>query len=84
MQKITQYLKSLKLEEKKTCVSEGRKYKTHIVLTAPAGCGIKKMSESEKTGMKMLLEAAYLNAKKGRPYSDFKDWIEWAKLQGIK
>ena len=30
MQKIAQYLKSLKLEEKETCVSEGRKYKTHI------------------------------------------------------
>ena len=32
----------------------------------------------------MLSEAAYLNAKKGRPYSDFKDWIEWVKPQGIK
>ena len=68
-------------------MSEGRKYKTHITLTAPADspicCGINKMSESERTGMKRLFEAAYLNAK-GRPYSDFKDWIEWAKLQGIK
>ena len=68
-------------------MSEGRKYKTHITLTAPADspicCGINKMSESERTGMKRLFEAAYLNAN-GRPYSDFKDWIEWAKLQGIK
>ena len=42
------------------------------------------MSESERTGIKMLFEGAYLNAKKGRPYSDFEEWIEWAKLQGIK
>ena len=42
------------------------------------------MLESERTGMKMLFEAAYLNAKEGRPHSDFKDWIEWEKLQGIK
>ena len=86
--KTAQSLKSLKLEEKETCVSESRKYKMHIALTtladSPICCGINKMSESEKMGMKMLFEAAYLNAKKGRPYSDFKDWIEWAKLQGIK
>ena len=69
-------------------MSEGRKYQKHITLTAPADSpicrGINKMLESERTGMKMLFEAAYLNAKKGRPYSDFEDWIEWAKLQGIK
>ena len=86
--KTLQHLKSLKLEEKETCVSESRKYQKHITLTAPADSpiclGISKMSESERTGMKMLFEAAYLNAKKGRPYSDFEDWIEWARLQGIK
>ena len=69
-------------------MSEGRKYQKHITLTAPADspicCGINKMLESEKMGMKMLFEAAYVNTKKGRSYSDFKDWIEWAKLQGIK
>ena len=85
--KTAQPFRSLALEEKETCVSEGRKYKTHITLTAPADspicCGINKMSESERTGMKRLFEAAYLNAK-GRPYSDFEDWIEWAKLQGVK
>ena len=89
--KTAQHLKSLELEEieeKGTCVSKGRKYQKHITLTAPADsstcCGINKMSESERTGMKMLFEAAYLNAKKGRAYSDFEDWIEWAKLQRIK
>ena len=86
--KTAQHLKSLEFEEKETCVSESRKYKTHITLIAPVDspicCGINKMLESERTRMKMLFEAAYLNAKKGRPYSDFKDWIEWAKLQGIK
>ena len=86
--KIAQHLKSLELEEKETCVSESGKYQKHITLTAPADspvcCGINRMSESERTGMQMLFEAAYLNAKKGRPYSDFEDWIEWAKLQGIK
>ena len=50
-------------------MSEGRKYQTHITHTTPADspicCGINKMSESEKTGMKMLFETAYLNAKKG-------------------
>ena len=82
--KAAQHLKSLKFEEKETCMSEGRKYKTHITLTTPADspicCGINKMSESDRTGMKMLFEAAYLNAKKGRLYSDFEDWIEWEKL----
>ena len=67
---------------------EGGKYQKHITLTAPAHSpicrGTNKMSESERTGMKMLFQVAYLNAKKGRPYSDFEDWIEWAKLQGIK
>ena len=86
--KTAQHLKSLELEEKETCVSEGRKYQKHITLTAPADSpicrAINKMSESERTGMKMLFEAAYLNARKGRPYSDFEDWIEWARLQGIK
>ena len=65
-------------------MSEGRKYKTHITLTTPADspicCGINKMSESDRTGMKMLFEAAYLNAKKGRLYSVFEDGIEWEKL----
>ena len=86
--KTAQNLKSLELEEKETCVSEGRKYQKHITLTSPADSpicrGINKMLESERTGMKMLFEATYLNAKKGRPYSDLEDWIEWAKLQGIK
>ena len=26
----------------------------------------------------------YLNAKKGLPYSNFSDWLEWAELQGVK
>ena len=86
--KTAQHLKSLELEEKETCVSEGRKYQKHVTLTAPADSpicrGINKMSESERTGMKMLFEAAYLNGKKGKPYSDFEDWIELAKFQGIK
>ena len=86
--KTAQHLKSLELEEKETCVSEGRKYQKHVTLTAPADspicCGINKMLESERTEMKMLFEATYLKAKKRRPYSDFEDWIEWAKLQGIK
>ena len=74
--KAAQHLKSLKFEEKETCMSEGRKYKTHITLTTPADspicCGINKMSESNRTGMKMLFEAAYLNAKKG-------DYIQTSK-----
>ena len=44
--KTAQHLKSLELEEKETCVSEGRKYQKHITLTAPADspicCGINK------------------------------------------
>ena len=64
----TAHLKSLEFEEKETCVSEGRKYKTHITLTAPVDfpicCGINKMWESERTRMKMLFEVAYLNSKK--------------------
>ena len=66
--KTAQHLKSLEFEEKETCVSEGRKYKTHITLTAPVDfpicCGINKMWESERTRMKMLFEVAYLNSKK--------------------
>ena len=27
---------------------------------------------------------SYLNAKKGLPYSNFSDWLEWAELQGVK
>ena len=42
------------------------------------------MSDYERTGMKVLFVAAYLNAKKGRPLSDFEDWIEWAEMQGLK
>ena len=75
--KTAQHLKSLEFEEKETCMSESRKYKTHITLITPVDspicCGINKMLESERTRMKMLFEAAYLNAKKGRPYSDFED-----------
>ena len=78
--KTAQHLKSLELEEKETCMSGSRKYQKHITLTAPADspicCGINKMLESERTRMKMLFEAAYFSAKKGRPYSDFEDWVE--------
>ena len=42
------------------------------------------MSETERNGMRVLFEASYLNAKKGRPYSDFSDWLEWAELLGVK
>ena len=67
--KPAQLLKILQLAEKETCMSEGRKYQTHITFTAPADfpicCGTNKISESERTGIKMLFEAAYLNAKKG-------------------
>ena len=42
------------------------------------------MSDYERTGMQVLFEAAYLNVKKGRPLSDFEDWIEWAEMQGLK
>ena len=46
--------------------------------------GLKKMSKVKRNGMQVLFKASYLNAKKGCPYSDFSDWIEWAKLQGLK
>ena len=42
------------------------------------------MSETERNGMRVLFEASYLNAKKGRPDSDFSDWLEWAELLGVK
>ena len=46
--------------------------------------GLKKMSEAERNGMRVLFEASYLDAKKRRPFSDFSDWLEWAELQGVK
>ena len=34
--------------------------------------------------MRVLFEVSYLNSKKGLPYSNFSDWLEWAELQGVK
>ena len=42
------------------------------------------MSEAETNRMRVLFEVSYLNAKKGLPYSNFSDWLEWAELQGVK
>ena len=42
------------------------------------------MFETDRNRMQVLFEASYLNAKNGRPYSDFSDWLEWAELQGVK
>ena len=36
------------------------------------------MLEGERNRMRVLLEASYLNAKKGQSYSDFSDWLERA------
>ena len=86
--KSTQHVKSCDLEEKQNCENKGRAYQKIVSLTVPVDSpiyqGLKKMSDSERTGMKVLFEAAYLNAKKGRPLSDFEDWIEWAEMQGLK
>ena len=86
--KTAQHLKSLDLEEKDTCTSEGRKYQMHITLTAPADspicCSINKMSESERIGMKMLFEAAYLTVKKRKTIFRLQrlDWM--GKASGNK
>ena len=86
--KSTQNVKSCDLAEKQKCENEGRAYQKKVSLTVPVDSpiyhGLKKMSDSERTGMKVPFEAAYLNAKKGRPLSDFEDWIEWAEMQGLK
>ena len=85
--KSAQHLKSCKLEEKQSCEKEGQKYQKKVVVIPIYSLivkGLKKMSETERNGMQVLFEASYLNAKKGRPYSDFSDWLEWAELQGVK
>ena len=86
--KSTQHVKSCDLEEKQKCENEGRAYQKKVSLTVPVDSpiyqGLKKMSDSERTSMKVLFEAPYLNAKKGRPLSDFEDWTKWAEMQGLK
>ena len=42
------------------------------------------MSEAARNGMRVLFEASYLDVKKGRPHSEFSNWLEWAELQGVK
>ena len=85
--KSTQRVKSCDLEEKQKCENEGRVYQKKVSLTVPVDSpiyqGLKKVSDSERTGMKMLFQAAYLNVKKGRPLSDFEDWIEWAECKDL-
>ena len=67
---------------------EGQKYQKKVVnvipIDAPIVKGLKKMSETERNKMQVLLEVSYLNAKKGQPCSDFSNWLEWAELQGVK
>lgn len=38
------------------------------------------MPKTEKERLCKLLQIAYLNAIKVRPYIDFIDWIEWGEL----
>ena len=55
-----------------------------MLIDAPIVKGLEKMFETDRNRMQVLFEASYLNAKNGRPYSDFSDWLEWAELQGVK
>ena len=86
--KSAQHMKSCDLKEKEICEKEGRKYKkkfVNVILSdSPIVWGLKKMSEAETNRMRVLFEVSYLNAKKGLPYSNFSDWLEWAELQGVK
>ena len=42
------------------------------------------MNEGERDSLQKLFDLAYLIAKKGRPYSDFSDFVELEKMHGVK
>ena len=42
------------------------------------------MSEGEKDSLMRLFDLAYLIAIKGRPYTDFPDFVELEKMYGVK
>ena len=42
------------------------------------------MADTDKNSMSKLFDLAYLLAKKGRPYSDFSDFVELEKAHGVK
>lgn len=88
-EKSDQHELSIDLQEKQQAETTGvsRKRK-HITQNVPENSAIKqsfrKMSINEKDSLSKLFDIAFIIAKKGRPYTDFKDLIEVEKAHGVK
>ena len=86
--KTDQHKKSVLLTEQQVAANAGEHYRQKITqnipINSPIAQGFKKMAEGEKDSLKKLFDLAYLIAKKGRPYSDFSDFVALEKLHGVK
>lgn len=82
------HLKAVEYEDTRKAEEEGLPLpRVHIQQSIPDSSAIKqcfnKMAEGEKNSMMKLFDLAYVLAKKGRPYSDFADFIEVEKAHGV-
>ena len=82
------HLTSTKKKDKENAEKAGEKYREKVTVKIPDNCpivkGLNKASVKERESLYKLFEVAYFIAKKGRPFSDYHDFLELEKLHGVK
>ena len=82
------HMQAVKFNLHKEATKKGEVYrpppvKVTLPTNAPIAQALKKKRDTEMKGLVKLFDVAYFIAKKGRPFTDFKDNIELEKLHGV-
>ena len=82
------HLKSTEQKDKKIAEDANETYRKRVVNNIPQDSpllkGMKKASAKENESLQKLFQVAYLIAMKGRPFTNFPDYIVLEKLHGVK
>ena len=82
------HLKSIEQKDKKNAEDANETYGKRVVNNIPQDLpllkSMKKAIAKENESLQKLFEVAYLIAMKGRPFTDFPDYIRLEKLHGVK
>lgn len=86
--KSEMHLKSIEENDKKNAEDAGETFRKRVVTSIPENSpllnSLKKASAKERESLIKLFDVAYLIAMKGRPYTDYPDYIELEKIHGVK
>ena len=72
-----------KCKDQDDAKERGEAYRVEVPSDAPIVQGLKRMRESEHSGIQKLFDVGYYIAKQGRPLTDFESLISLEKMHGV-